>query len=158
MVKNPIEQLCNIYNLSEKDLFDRFQLCFFRNGILWFTDNFKNQWGDDWNDSYWECNAEPPYEIYDETLKNEHRGHLIKVGVDLVGNFSVRTLEDSNISVEEINAGASPWISITKYVSGSEHGRFYNVYGGDTLGCVLKTLEDAEVDCGVFAKNFTMKV
>ena len=29
---------------------------------LYFTNNFNDQWGDDWNDRPAESNAEPPYE------------------------------------------------------------------------------------------------
>ena len=157
-MRNPMEQLAERYGVTTDELLDRWQLCFYRDQILWFTDNFKNQWGDDWNDAPYDCNAEPPYEIYDERLKNEHRGHLVKVAVDFDGNVYDETPQGDYVTVEEINAGRRPWMTIRQWVEGSDTPRYYHLHGGDALRCVLDTLETAGVDCGVLARNFTMRV
>ena len=39
-----------------------FKLCYVRHNILYFTDSFEKQWGDDWDDAPYEHNAGEPYE------------------------------------------------------------------------------------------------
>ena len=48
--------------MSEQD----YKLCYIDGNKAYFTDNFKRQRGDDWNDAPYEHNAEPPYDHYYE--------------------------------------------------------------------------------------------
>lgn len=98
-----------------------YQLCYIDDNIMYFTDNFKGQWGDDWNDTPYEHNAGTPYE-WDEqdTARNDHCGHLRYVGyVNPEWESRAETpaelaCDNSPYSVEEINAGAAAWLSIPK--------------------------------------------
>ena len=82
---------------------------------MWFTDNFKNQWGDDWDDKPYEHNADPPYE-YSEDLPaeyNKYRGHLA-MACWFDPSYEVGLPRDnflnSPYSVEDINLGAVAWL------------------------------------------------
>jgi len=131
---------------------DKYRLCFVRNNILYFTDNFENQWGDDWNDHYYSCNAETPYELkmtedlVDKDGKNSNRGHIVRMGADV----SCLTFPDDMYSVEEINLGAVAWLFGDYYdYHGDEKLHNVCIHGGDTLGEVDKKLTAAGVFHGL---------
>lgn len=41
-----------------------YKLCYIENNKAWFTNNFEEQWGDDWGDKLYEINAGEPYNHY----------------------------------------------------------------------------------------------
>lgn len=92
-----------------------------RTHIAFFTKlDMLEQWGDDWNDAPYDCNAGEPYE--------ETEGDIIEVPFAFVGSeddegyFSTYPLEyklpkeyggyNCPWSVEDINLGAVPWLFI----------------------------------------------
>ena len=92
-----------------------FKLCYVQHGILYFTDNFEKQWGDDWDDAPYQHNAEEPYEYADDwpEYMNEHRGHIryigyVPISCDLQEAYY---WNPQDISVEEINKGTVPWLT-----------------------------------------------
>ena len=101
----------------------QFKLCYVRDNILYFTDNFKNQWGDDWNDRPYEHNAEPPYDRkdygdeYDDKWHDKHgSGNIRIIAFDFYDGYYIKQPKDgryngnSPYSVEDINNGACPWL------------------------------------------------
>lgn len=92
----------------------QFRLCYVDENVMYFTDNFEHQWGDDWNDAPYECNAEPPYEWRDDLTdeENKHHGHIRYIGY--MTSWEIRTPNcgylNSPYSVEQINKGAVPWL------------------------------------------------
>ena len=110
------------------------KLCYVRHNILYFTDNFEKQWGDDWDDAPYQHNAGEPYEWEDDwpEYKNEHRGHIryilyIPKSCDLQEAY----LRHQDISVEEINKGTVPWLY---------HETAGGLYAGATMEEALKWL------------------
>ena len=97
--------------MKEKD----FRLCYVRYNILYFTDNFENQWGDDWDDAPYEHNAGEPYDYDDEpTVDNtDRRGHIRYLAY-MDWNFWIQEpksgCHNSRYSVDDINNGAVPWL------------------------------------------------
>lgn len=99
---------------------DEYKLCYVYDNRAWFTTQELNaQWGDDWNDAPYEHNAEIPYKYRDtvynlKTRKMEPNPapRYEVVCVYYGGEFT--TPEDghynSPYSVEQINAGAVPWL------------------------------------------------
>ena len=93
----------------------QYKLCYVDGNIMYFTDNFKNQDGDDWDDAPYEYNAGEPYEWVDEWTEEQNlkdRGHIRMIAYN-----SDRWLEypcdgccNSPYSVDLINRGATPWI------------------------------------------------
>lgn len=121
-----------------------YRLCFIKGNVLYFTDNFEKQWGDDWDDAPYEHNAEGPYEYEDgwPEYKNEHRGHIryiwyIPKSCDLQEAY----LRHQDISVEEINKGIVPWL--TNGWNGKQ-----GLYAGATMEEALKWLTVAGALCG----------
>ena len=100
--------------MAKKD--KEFRLCYVRSNILYFTDNFKKQWGDDWNDAPYDCNAGEPYEWNEEEDEawNKNHGHLRYIGIKSDGWLKVTgcfgDAYNVNYSVEEINKGAVAWL------------------------------------------------
>ena len=47
-----------------------YKLCYVEGQKAWFTDNFEKQWGDDWNDKPYECNAGEPYDSWSELIED----------------------------------------------------------------------------------------
>lgn len=70
---------------------------------LYFTSDFENQWGDDWDDAPYEYNAEEPY---------DHKTDVLKIACKLPDNAYLPRdrFHSSPYSVEDINSGAIPWI------------------------------------------------
>lgn len=93
-----------------------FKLCYVANNILYFTDNFEKQWGDDWDDAPYEYNAEPPYEIIPELEDNSYRGNIRCIAVmDLDAEEPCDGYLNSVYSVKDINQGVVPWLRTYKY-------------------------------------------
>ena len=95
---------------------NNYRLCYIRDNVLYFTDNFEHQWGDDWNDTSYEHNAGFPYEWNDIGTKkwnDEHgRGHIRYFAY--LPEWCIRQPCDGHInspySVEDINKGAVAWL------------------------------------------------
>ena len=94
----------------------KYRLCYVRDGVLFFTDNFANQWGDDWNDAPYEHNAGEPYEwdyrlSEEENYKNGY-GHIRYIA--FMDNWLIEMPHshtcNSPYSVEAINKGAVAWL------------------------------------------------
>lgn len=96
--------------MAKKD--KEFRLCYVDENIMYFTDNFKNQVGDDWNDRPYEHNAEPPYEQKDDEPLRDGYGHIRKIAFE--SHWWIRRPCDGHInspySVEDINKGAIAWL------------------------------------------------
>ena len=98
----------------------QFKLCYVRDNIMYFTDNFKNQWGDDWNDAPYEHNAGEPYdrkyyhEYDDEWCINHGCGNIRKIAFDFYDGYNIKQPKDgylnSPFSVERINQGEIAWL------------------------------------------------
>ena len=98
----------------------QYKLCYVRENILFFTDNFKNQWGDDWDDRPYECNAEEPYdrkhypEYDDEWCVKNGKGNIRKIAFDYYDGYYIEQPKDgfynSTYSVEDINRKDVPWL------------------------------------------------
>ena len=95
---------------------------------LYFTDNYVDQWGDDWNDRPADCNAGDPYE------DDEHHIVSMYLSFDCLGSDII--FGGKSYSVEDMNYGMVPWI-VFKGKSGSD----YKLMGGDTFMEVLTKVE-----------------
>ena len=92
----------------------QYRLCYVSGNVMYFTDNFKNQWGDDWDDAPYEHNAGEPYEYIDgrSAEDNKYRGHIcyiaympIEYGIEVADSVY-------DISVETINKlKVVPWLA-----------------------------------------------
>lgn len=114
-----------------------YQLCFARDNVLHFTDNFENQWGDDWDGAPANCNAGEPYG-YDEVMYGgKNCGHIRYIG------FSGGCCDYESVnrySVEEINRLRLPWLS-------SGWGRYMTVL---KAGATMEEAEKFLQDCGAY--------
>lgn len=112
----------------------QYRLCYVHGNVLYFTDNFKNQWGDDWNDAPYEHNAEEPYE-YDKEMSaedNKYRGHIRCLAYINSNYWLDEARNKGSFSVEEINKGVVPWLYCDKY----------ELYAGETIEGVIEFLKD----------------
>ena len=75
-------------------------------GLLYFTDNFEHQWGDDWDDAPYECNAGEPYR--DGTHSGNIRVFAFLCCGEDVATPSMQT--GLGYSVKDINCGVVPWL------------------------------------------------
>ncbi len=93
---------------------DDYQLCYVDGNIMYFSDNFKNQWGDDWDDAPYEYNADPPYEFDPTRDENSGSGRLILAAYfDKAYDITLPCTNycNSPYSVRDINLGTVPWLS-----------------------------------------------
>ena len=107
-----------------------YKLCYVEGNKAWFTDNFEKQWGDDWNDRPYECNAGYPYENWSELIEDNpdifkrkwkhHPIELKELYFETDDWAEKRPCEMGRFSVEEINKGAVAWIYTDKF----------SIYGG----------------------------
>ena len=92
---------------------DIYKLCYVDGNIMYFTDNFENQRGDDWDDAPYEYNAEEPYdrkyykEYDDEWCKKHGCGNIRCIAY--LGDAR-EACDYGWLSVDEINKGGVPWL------------------------------------------------
>lgn len=123
----------------------KFRLCYIDGNKAWFTDNFEEQWGDDWDDKPYEHNAEEPYDHWSELiednkeiLKRKWKEHPIKLKTLYfeTNDWSERRPCDGYVnspySVEDINKGAIAWLHTDKY----------NIQAGTTMEEFIKIIKD----------------
>lgn len=89
--------------LEINDNYEEFKLCYVSNNIAYFS-NDPEQWGDDWDDKPYECNAGIPYprEEYDIIPISYFTNNCY---IEPCYYFTCTPL-----SVEEINKGFAPWL------------------------------------------------
>lgn len=98
----------------------QYKLCYVRDNILYFTDIFQTQWGDDWDDAPYDCNAGEPYERkyyteFDDAWCMENgKGNIRKIAFDFYDGYNIKQPKDGYYncpySVEAINKKAVPWL------------------------------------------------
>ena len=104
-------------NTSESDggrvLGDDYRLCYIDDGVMYFTDDFENCWGDDWKAAPLQDNAGEPY-IYDDNRSAKDNAEKGASRLVLIGFRSdwqtTYPWKNKNYSVEDVNKGAVAWI------------------------------------------------
>lgn len=122
-----------------------YKLCYVSNGIMYFTDDFKNVWGDDWKKSPYEHNASSPYGWSDNRSKEENiklnNTHLRYLA--FMQDWGIKEPCDgflnSPYSVEDINNGAVAWL-FTKEAGG--------LMAGATIEEAIEWCKKANIKCG----------
>lgn len=116
-----------------------YRLCYVDGQKAYFTDNFEKQWGDDWNDKPYECNAGEPYNSWSELIednedifKRKYKHHQIKLKTLYfeTNDWSERKPCDmGRFSVEEINKGTIAWVHTDKFniLAGTEIEEFIKI-------------------------------
>ena len=91
---------------------EEYKLCYVEGQKAYFTSNFKEQWGDDWNDRPYEHNAGLPYDSI--TRNEEHTILMVPYYIDPEKVVYPRDYGNGNspFTVEQINYGAVPWIFV----------------------------------------------
>ena len=92
------------------------KLCYIDGAWAYFTTQaLADQWGDDWNDAPYECNAGDPYEWgkYDEE-EGRAPWTIAKIAWDspTLETPAGRANGISRYSVDHINAGLAPWLAV----------------------------------------------
>lgn len=95
---------------------------------LYFTDNYEDQWGDDWNDRPADCNAESPYE--DETH------HIVSMYVEFDWMVTDIIFGGKTYAVEDMNKSGVPWL-----IFKNKDYTDYKLLGGMSFTEVLTILE-----------------
>jgi hypothetical protein len=116
-----------------------YRLCYVENGCAYFTDNFENQWGDDWNDAPYEHNAGLPYT--GDNLKAD--GDIVRVPFAGMTEPCKDHL-NSPLSVQDINSGSAPWLRSMPRLDGEE----VEIYAGETLDEVIGKMALANAAIG----------
>lgn len=116
-----------------------YKLCYVDGQKAWFTDNFEKQWGDDWNDKPYECNAgEPYYHWYEEiphnppVYKKEYKEHKIELKTLYFETHDwaeQKPCDMGRFSVEDINKGTVAWVHTDKFniLAGTEMEEFIKI-------------------------------
>lgn len=88
-------------------------LCYAENSRAYFTTKkLSEQWGDDWNDAPFDCNAGRPY-TYDPASEHDQKQDSWDILVCYwAGPFTIPSGQLSNpgVSVEQINSGRVAWL------------------------------------------------
>lgn len=128
------------FALRHPEIMD-YRLCYVEDGDAFFTSNFEDQWGDDWNDAPYEHNAGLPY--YGDNC----RTYMLKYS----GGFLEPSHGQSNspYSVEHINKGAIAWLRKNEYVTidGNWTSEVYDVAkAGITITEFIKSIRAEGAD------------
>ena len=123
-----------------------YKLCYVRDNIMYFTDDFENVHGDDFNDAPYECNAGTPYSwskyLTDEENKEYGHTHLRYLGFYSEDVWIKEPCDygyNSYFSVEDINKGAVAWLYC------EEAG---GLMAGATIEEAIEWCKKANVKCG----------
>ncbi len=94
----------------------RFRLCYIDEQEAWFTTRnpLSEQWGDDWNDAPYEYNAGRPYEWTERDKCPPYELFMVMFRTDLETPAQIAG-SNSHYSVEQINAGLTPWLCSTSW-------------------------------------------
>lgn len=113
---------------------DNFKLCYidfvddYCTYQMYFTDNYEDQWGDDWNDRPADCNAEPPYE------DDEH--HIVSMFIRFNWMATDIIFGGKTYAVSDMNRGGVPWL-----IFKNKDYTDYTILGGEKFMDVLTKLE-----------------
>ena len=143
--------------------YDNYKLCYVESSqypgeliTLYFTElaDVTKQWGDDWNDRPYEHNAGTPYENdYSQPEQGVKNGVGIYPKIDIcqiilsnTWNISTPRMghENSPYSVEDINRGVVPWLTIL------HNNKATYIKAGTTLKEASKTIRTVNEDCKFF--------
>lgn len=106
---------------------EEYRLCYIEEGVMYFTDDFDNCWGDDWKSAPLQDDAGAPYSYNNELSKEENskRGysHLVYIGFRTDWKVSFPWL-NANYSVRDVNKGEVAWVC---------HDEAGALHGGATL-------------------------
>lgn len=116
-----------------------YRLCYVDGQKAWFTDSFEKQWGDDWNDKPYECNAGEPYNSWSELIednedifKRKYKHHQIKLKTlyfETDDWTEQKPCDMGRFSVEDINKGTIAWVHTDKFniLAGTEIEEFIKI-------------------------------
>jgi hypothetical protein len=84
-----------------------YRLCYVARFAYFTSKPLDKQWGDDWDDAPYNCNAGSPY--------SDSPDQIVKVAFD--GDYTVpsETAFNCPYSVQNINQGQIPWLVFNKY-------------------------------------------
>lgn len=102
------------------------RLCLVKGNCLYFTSDFENQTGDDWDDAPYEHNAGQPY---------IHNTEILRVCILTPFVSPCTGYLNSPYSVDEINKGKIPWVQA--------HG-LEPIFAGEEYDDVLHKLKCAD--------------
>lgn len=118
-----------------------YKLCYIEENKAWFTNNFEKQWGDDWNDAPYECNAGEPYDDWSELLednediwKRKWKQHPIKhktLYFETNDWSEKKPCDMGSVSVEDINKQVVAWL----------HTDNFNIFAGTTYDNFIDIIE-----------------
>jgi len=111
-----------------------YKLCYVDGNKAYFTSDFKNQWGDDWDDRPYEHNAGTPYNFYQDKNGVEQEIKLKEIYFDLPVWYDVPCsgTDNSRYSVQDINNHRVPWISYDGHY----------IFAGTSYSSFIKTIEE----------------
>ena len=120
----------------------RYKLCYIDGNKAWFTNNFEKQWGDDWNNKPYECNAGYPYEYWSELIEDSQdiwqrkwKHHPIKLKTlyfEIEDWSELKPCDVGCFSVEEINENKVAWLSTDEY----------SIFAGVEMNDFIKIVEE----------------
>lgn len=126
---------------------DDYRLCYVKDHVLYFTDDFENCWGDDFDDAPYQWNAGEPYDWVDNWSAEQNRElkhtHIRYMGY-LPYACDIREADSyGEMSVENINQGAVPWLTL-----GWGDNDDSKLYAGATIEEAIEWLKKAGAKWG----------
>ena len=116
-----------------------YKLCYIEGNKAWFTNNFEEQWGDDWNDRPYEHNAGYPYDNWGELIednedifKRKYKHHPIKLKTfyfEVHSWSDLRPCDMGSFSVEDINKQTVAWVHTDEFniLAGTTYENFIDI-------------------------------
>lgn len=118
-----------------------YKLCYIDGNKAWFTNNFEQQWGDDWDDRPYEHNAGEPYDHWSELIEDnedifrrKYKHYEIKhkclyFEIEESCCLPCDHYTNSPYSVEDINKQAVAWIHTDEFniLAGTTYENFIDI-------------------------------
>ena len=114
-----------------------YKLCYVSKNKAYFTSNWQEQWGDDWDDRPYEHNAEEPYYHYWKDGK-EYPIKMKELYFELPCSYSepCEGHINSPYSVEDINNHRCPWLTIQTF------NKTHYIFAGISYANFIRQIEE----------------
>lgn len=125
----------------------KYRLCYVdRNNRYYFTTDYANQWGDDWNDNPADCNAGEPYYPHPNSDKDWEKDGTPKWTIITISfippeNMYGETDSAQRFSVETINKCGHPWFYATSKNYKTNETQSLSIKGGMSIPEFIDAVE-----------------
>jgi len=118
---------------------NNYRLCYINEPWAYFTSDFENQLGDDWNDAPYEHNAGEPYFPNERSTTKDYPDVFCVAFLTYLVPLCEGAI-NSRYSVDDINKALVPWLDTPGYMKEP----LIRIWGGDTYARFIEVIQQVK--------------